>query len=353
MVELFGSMKSRAAGSASCSTRCTVAARDISIEFLPITELPRKSIRTNRDVLFDGTGPDVSEENLAPLRKAMKSANAAIGFATDGDADRFGIIDSDGTWISPNHILALLYDYLVESRGLETGRGAQRATSHLIDAVARLHRLPVYQTPVGFKYVGELIEQDKIALGGEESAGLSIRGHIPEKDGILACLLVAEMTAVRGKSIGEQIRDLFRRVGGEFWPLRTNLHLTPQIQKRTVARLKNDYTRIRWTPREKNGSHRRTETRIRRWLLGAAAPFWNRAVTSPIHRSCVGGARLLKSPTTHANGFSKPSLMENVLNASMERTKMNRTGIAAEPPTFSSAQFTIDSCDRNRRAHGA
>jgi phosphoglucomutase len=201
-----------------------------------------QSIRTNRDVLFDGTGPDVSEENLAPLRKAIKSANAALGVATDGDADRFGIVDSDGTWISPNHILALLYDYLVESRGWKLGAGRSVPTSHLIDAVARLHNLPVYQTPVGFKYVGELIEQDKIALGGEESAGLSIRGHVPEKDGILACLLVAEMTAVRGKSVGEQIRDLFRRVGTEFWPLRTNLHLTSEIQKRTVARLKNDYT---------------------------------------------------------------------------------------------------------------
>lgn len=201
-----------------------------------------EAIRLNRDVLFDGTGPDVSEENLAPLRTAMKKSNANLGLATDGDADRFGIIDADGTWISPNHILALLYDYLVESRGWKLGAGRSVPTSNLIDAVARMHRLPVYQTPVGFKYVGELIEQDKIALGGEESAGLSIRGHIPEKDGILACLLVAEMTAARGKSIGEQIADLFRRVGSEYWPLRTNLHLPEEVQKRTVERLKRDYS---------------------------------------------------------------------------------------------------------------
>lgn len=204
--------------------------------------VPAQAIRTNRDVLFDGTGPDVSEENLAPLRTAMKQANVNLGLATDGDADRFGIIDADGTWISPNHILALLYDYLVESRGWKLGAGRSVPTSNLIDAVARSRGLPVYQTPVGFKYVGELIEQDKIVLGGEESAGLSIRGHIPEKDGILACLLVAEMTAARCKTISEQIAELFRRVGAEYWPLRTNLHLPEDVQKRAVERLKQEHS---------------------------------------------------------------------------------------------------------------
>ncbi len=244
-----------------------------------------QSIRTNRDVLFDGTGPDVSEENLAPLRKAVKAANAALGIATDGDADRFGIVDRDGTWISPNHILALLYDYLVESRGWKLGAGRSVPTSHLIDAVAHMHNLPVYQTPVGFKYVGELIEQDKIALGGEESAGLSIRGHIPEKDGILACLLVAEMTAVREISIGDQLRQLFKRVGVEFWPLRTNLHLTPEVQKRAVERMKSDFAEFIGRRVKERGSHGRFETRIRRRLVGADAPLWNRTVTSRIHRS--------------------------------------------------------------------
>jgi phosphoglucomutase len=199
------------------------------------------TIRTNRDVLFDGTGPDVSEENLAPLRHAVGQGKANIGLATDGDADRFGIMDADGTWISPNHILALVYDYLVESRAWSLPAARSVATSHFIDAVAKSRGLGVLQTPVGFKYLGKLIEQDKIALGGEESAGLSIRGHIPEKDGILACLLVAEMTAARGATIGEQIRALFKKVGSEFWPLRTNLDLAEDVQQRTVLRLQRDY----------------------------------------------------------------------------------------------------------------
>jgi phosphomannomutase len=95
---------------------------------------------------------------------------------------------------------------------------------------------------VGFKYVGELIKQDKIALGGEESAGLSIRGHVPEKDGILACLLVAEMVATRRASVGAQLRALFKKVGAEFWPLRVNLRLSEELKQRTIERLRQDFT---------------------------------------------------------------------------------------------------------------
>jgi phosphomannomutase len=200
-----------------------------------------QAMRTGRDVLFDGSGPDVSEENLRPLRDAVLAKKAAVGLATDGDADRFGILDSDGAWMQPNHILALLYDYLIETRGWKMPAGRSVATSHLMDAVAEHYGTTIYQTPVGFKYIGELIEQDKIALGGEESAGLSIRGHVPEKDGILACLLVAEMVAVRGASLAEQLRVLFKRVGREFWPLRTNLHLSDDVKTDTVARLKTDF----------------------------------------------------------------------------------------------------------------
>jgi alpha-D-glucose phosphate-specific phosphoglucomutase len=201
-----------------------------------------QAMRTDRDVLFEGSGPDVSEENLRPLRDAVLAKKAAVGLATDGDADRFGILDSDGSWTQPNHILALLYDYLVETRGWKMPAARSVATSHLMDAVAEHYGATIYQTPVGFKYIGELIQQDKIALGGEESAGLSIRGHIPEKDGILACLLVAEMVAVRGASLAEQLRRLFQRVGREFWPLRTNLHLPEGVKLKTIARLKTEFT---------------------------------------------------------------------------------------------------------------
>jgi alpha-D-glucose phosphate-specific phosphoglucomutase len=198
------------------------------------------AIRTDRDVLFDGHGPDVSESNLTPLAAAVRERKAHAGLATDGDADRFGILDADGSFVQPNHILALLYDYVVESRGWKLGTARSVATTHLLDAVARYHGQPVYQTPVGFKYVGECIKQDKIALGGEESAGLSIRGHVPEKDGILACLLVAEMIAARRASLAEQLQALFKKAGAEFWPIRENLHLPEEVKSRLLTRLKDD-----------------------------------------------------------------------------------------------------------------
>ena len=199
-----------------------------------------QAMRTERDCLFDGTGPDVSEENLAPLRKAVVDSGAAAGLATDGDADRFGIIDGDGTWVSPNHILALVYDYLVESRGWSMPAARSVATSQMIDAAAKMHGQSAHQTPVGFKYIGQLIREDKIALGGEESAGLTIRGHVPEKDGILACLLVAEMLAARGASLNEQIRQLFKKLGREFWPIRENLHLSDEQKANAVKKVAVD-----------------------------------------------------------------------------------------------------------------
>ena len=200
-----------------------------------------QTIRAERDVLFEGTGSDVSESNLQRLSEAVIAHKARIGLATDGDADRFGIVDARGRWISPNHILGLLYDYLVESRGWHLDAARSVATSHFLDAVAAKHGRKVRQTPVGFKYIGQLILQDAIALGGEESAGLSIRGHVPEKDGILACLLVAEMIAARQAPIEEQLRALFRRVGREYWPLRTNLHLPEDVKAQAVERLKSDF----------------------------------------------------------------------------------------------------------------
>lgn len=199
-----------------------------------------QAMRTNRDCLFDGTGPDVSEDNLAPLRRAVVDSGAIVGLATDGDADRFGVVDRDGTWIQPNHILALVYDYLVETRGWNMPAARSVATSQMIDAAAKARGQITHQTPVGFKYIGQLIREDKIALGGEESAGLTIRGHIPEKDGILACLLIAEMIAARGVSLGEQIKQLFKKLGREFWPLRENLHLSDEQKANAVKKVAVD-----------------------------------------------------------------------------------------------------------------
>jgi phosphoglucomutase len=200
-------------------------------------------IHDYRDVMFSGVGPEPSEKNLAELSRVVKEKGCALGVSTDGDADRFGFVDADGAWIQPNYILALLADYLIEVRQFPGGIGRSVATTHLLDAVAKHHGVPLYQTPVGFKYVGELIKQDKIALGGEESAGLSIRGHLPEKDGLIACLLMAESVARRGQSIQQQLEALFKKVGA-FYPTRINLKLEPNMQRRLGEKLKRDWDRF-------------------------------------------------------------------------------------------------------------
>ena len=132
--------------------------------------------------------PTIICSKICERRCARPSAQ--IGIATDGDADRFGIVDADGTFLQPNYVIALLFDYLVESRGWKNGVAKSVATTNLINALAEKHGVELHETPVGFKYIGELIMQDKIAIGGEESAGLSIRHHVPEKDGVLAGLAV-------------------------------------------------------------------------------------------------------------------------------------------------------------------
>jgi phosphomannomutase len=198
-----------------------------------------ETVHDYRDVLFGGHAPEPSDELLGNAKAKMREMGADLGIATDGDADRFGIVDRDGTFIQPNYVIALLFDYLVETRGWRNGVAKSVATTNLINALAEYHKVPLYETPVGFKYIGELIIADKIAIGGEESAGLTIRGHVPEKDGVLAGLLMAEMVATRGKSLGVQLKELFGKVGS-FYPIRENFHLTPELKAAFTEKMKAD-----------------------------------------------------------------------------------------------------------------
>ena len=208
-------------------------------EALRMHGLEVETIHDWRDVLFGGRSPEPDESHLTELRELVLAKKCVLGLATDGDADRFGVIDANGSFITPNQLIALLFDYLVESRQWSGGAARSVATSHLVDRVAEARGLPLYETPVGFKYIGELINEDKIVIGGEESAGLSIKGHYPEKDGILACLLAAEAVAARGKSLTEQLNDLYARVG-KLESGRTGIRLTPEIMKALPDKLKRD-----------------------------------------------------------------------------------------------------------------
>jgi phosphoglucomutase len=198
-----------------------------------------ETIHDWRDVTFGGQAPEPGEEHLSELRELVRTKGLTLGLATDGDSDRFGVIDSDGTFITPNQLIALLTDYLAESRGWRKGVARSVATSHLVDRVAENRGLKLYETPVGFKYIGELINKDEIILGGEESAGLSIRGHYPEKDGILACLLAAEAVAARNASLTEQLRELYGRVG-KLESGRIGVKLTPEVAAKLKEKLSEE-----------------------------------------------------------------------------------------------------------------
>ncbi len=215
------------------------SARGYSDELLRNAGVQVATVHDYRDVLFGGHAPEPDDHLLEDLRKKMRETGAQIGIATDGDADRFGIVDADGTFLQPNYVIALLFDYLVESRGWKNGVAKSVATTNLINALAQAHEVELYETPVGFKYIGELIMQDKIAIGGEESAGLSIRHHVPEKDGLLAGLLCCEAVAKRGKSLGEQLKVISNQVGS-FYPERQNFRLTPEVKAKFTEKLKSD-----------------------------------------------------------------------------------------------------------------
>jgi phosphoglucomutase len=219
------------------------AGRGYSSDLLRQAGVTVETVHDYRDVLFGGHAPEPDDHLLGDAKAKMKEIGAQIGIATDGDADRFGIVDEDGTFIQPNYIIALLFDYLVETRGWKNGVAKSVATTNLINALADFHKVPLYETPVGFKYIGELINEDKIAIGGEESAGLTIRSHVPEKDGVLAGLLVAEMVAKRGKSLGVQLQELFSKVGS-FYPVRENFRLTPQVKTAFTEKLRTDPTEL-------------------------------------------------------------------------------------------------------------
>ncbi|HBU69723.1 MAG TPA: phosphoglucomutase [Elusimicrobia bacterium] len=196
-------------------------------EMLDMAGVRQKVINNKRDVLFGGHAPEPSIDNLKDLKAIVRKESCHLGLSADGDADRFGIIDSDGAFINPNQVVSLLFYHLVKSRGWNGVVARSVMTTHLIDRLAEKFGVKLYETPVGFKYIGEVMmkEWDKFIIGGEESGGLTIRGHVPEKDGILACLLVAEMVAVMKKPVKKILQDIEKLVG-PVYSERLNFHLS-------------------------------------------------------------------------------------------------------------------------------
>ncbi|HEY3860982.1 MAG TPA: phosphoglucomutase/phosphomannomutase family protein [Verrucomicrobiae bacterium] len=193
--------------------------------------------------LFGGHPPEPSAAHLEEMRKFVRAGHARLGLATDGDADRFGVVDSDGTWITPNQVLALTLYHLAKHRGWKGAAVRTVVTSHQVDAVAAQFGVQIHEVPVGFKYIGAIMEREPVIVGGEESGGLSVRGHVPEKDGILACLLMAELVAEAGKPLGAVLKEI-TKLGGPFFTERINIHIDPAKKDELLARLAGGLKKI-------------------------------------------------------------------------------------------------------------
>lgn len=192
------------------------AGRGYAPEGLEALRLKVHPLRTERDPLFGGSAPEPTVAHLQGLAEAVIRRPGTLGLATDGDADRFGVVDTQGTFLSPNQVLAIVADHLLRERGMRGAIVRTVATTHLLDRLAAEFGVPLRETPVGFKHVGAVMRREPVVLGGEESGGLSIAGHIPEKDGILAVMLAAQVWVGSGRPLLAVLEEIQRRVGPLF-----------------------------------------------------------------------------------------------------------------------------------------
>ena len=170
-------------------------------------------INDRHDAFFGRHLPAPNPDTLVDLQYAVKEHRADVGIATDGDADRLGIIDEQGHYISANEILALLYSYLLEYKGWKGPAVRNLATTHLLDRIAEAHGEKCIEVPVGFKHISAAMEEYDAVIGGESSGGLTVRGHIAGKDGLYAASLLVEMMSVTGKKLSESVKELYERYG--------------------------------------------------------------------------------------------------------------------------------------------
>ncbi|MBC8043427.1 MAG: phosphoglucomutase/phosphomannomutase family protein, partial [Rhizobacter sp.] len=226
-------------------------ARGYTNKFLENLGVKIETLHDLRDVYFGGRPPEPSEKNIPELIEKVKSAGAAgkfvIGIANDGDADRYAAIDSTGAYLQANELLAILFHYALKHKPAWKGCVVRTlATTHLIDAIAKKENIKLYDVPVGFKYIGEVMMREDMIVGGEESNGLSVYHHIPEKDGVLACLLFTEITARTREPLSAYLQNLYKEYG-YFYTKRENLTLSDEKKTALLSKLQTQ------TPPEING----------------------------------------------------------------------------------------------------
>lgn len=221
--------------------------REYLDEILEENQVPVEEIHGFIDPYFGGIAPSCTEENLEELKKLVREKKCDLGIATDADGDRFGIVDHKGNVVIQNLVLSVLLNYVVANKGWRGGVARSVATTHFFDRIARKYGLPLHKTPVGFKFLADLFLKGRIIFGGEESASIAVKNHLPEKDGIFAGLLVAEMVAATGKSLAALIEDLFKEYG-ERIGIQKNIPLVPERRKKLKKLIEHAPSRLAGRP---------------------------------------------------------------------------------------------------------
>lgn len=196
-------------------------------------------IRGEMNPGFGGIHPEPIEKYLFALMAAVRDHHSDIGLATDGDADRIGAVDDTGSFIDPHFIFALTLRYLLEERKMRGAVVKTISTTQMINLLAARYDLPLYETPVGFNHIADLMQEHDVLMGGEESGGITIQGHVPMGDGILMGLLLIEMMSYYGKGLRE-LCDEMRKELGAFYYARRDLRTKPFSKNELVKRLLNN-----------------------------------------------------------------------------------------------------------------
>lgn len=204
-------------------------------KILEVNNIKFSTLHMTHDNNFGGGMPDPKPKYLKELIEQVKATPNSIGLANDGDADRFGVINENGEYVSPNEIIAILLKYL-KSKGFNGAVVKTVGSSLAINLVAKFLDVEVIETAVGFKHVGEAMRLNKVIIGGEESGGLSILGHIPEKDGLIANLLILEAMASTGKTLVE-LQNEIQEIGGKFYTDRIDLEKSNADEIKSVLDL--------------------------------------------------------------------------------------------------------------------
>ena len=230
------------------------AAQSAALDIVPEITMMHETFNPS----FEGVNPEPLAHNLGILMARVKKEGFEIGIATDGDADRIGAVDENGNFVDSHRIFSLLLKYLVEQKGMTGEVVKSFSVTQMVNDQCAKYGLTMHETPVGFKHICRLMTERDVLIGGEESGGLGVKGHIPERDGIFLGLLLCEMMAVRRKSLGALVQELMDEFGQHEFK-RIDLHVTEKEKAAIMKKYARGVKEIAGYPVHGAAGHRRVQ----------------------------------------------------------------------------------------------